>query len=172
MKTDNDLNIEEPMNGADASGNDLHSGRSPRTGVAGAMASPGRAKRLAGPKSAPAELLAFLREVSVSEGADALGMSRKQVHRVRHGYWPADSRKIMAAWVAYQGRGAVLASSWFLRRVQPGALVKQGVQVFTGPRLGEYEGKLLALARTVGGGLVAQTLGGQSRLMVLERVEA
>lgn len=140
--------------------------------MAGATASPGHEKRLAGPKSAPVELLAFLGEVSVSEGADALGMSRKQVHRVRHGYWPGDSRKIMAAWVAYQGRSAAVASSWFLRRVQSGALVRQGTQVYTGPRLGEHVGKLLALARTVDGGLVAQTLGGQPRLIVLERVEA
>lgn len=108
----------------------------------------------------------------MSEAVEALGVSRPQVNRLRKGYWPVDSRKIMAAWVAYQGRSAAVASSWFLRRVQSGALVRQGAQVYTGPRLGEHVGKLLALARTVDGGLVAQTLGGQPRLMVLERVEA
>ena len=172
MKTDNDLIIEGQPSDEDAAGNDLHSGCGPQSARGGATALTRANSRLSGPQSAPPALLAFLDEVSVSDAADALGMSRKQVHRVRHGYWPADSRKIMAAWVAYQGRSAAVASSWFLRRVQSGALVRQGAQVYTGPRLGEHVGKLLALARTVDGGLVAQTLGGQPRLMVIERVEA
>jgi hypothetical protein len=172
MKTDNDLIIAGEPSDEDAAGNDLHSGCGPESARGGATALTRANNRLSGPQSAPPALLAFLNEVSVSDAADALGMSRKQVHRVRHGYWPADSRKIMAAWVAYQGRSAAVASSWFLRRVQADARVRQGAHVYTGPRLGEHVGKLLALARTVDGGLVAQTLGGQPRLMVLERLEA
>lgn len=172
MKTHDDLNIQEPMAGADAEGNDLHTGSGLEIARAAVSAAASWKKRLAGPEFAPPGLLVFLDEVSVAEAAETLGMSRKQVHRLRSGYWPADSRKVVAAWEAYRGRAAVVASSWFLRRVQCDALVRHGAHLYTGHRLGEHAGRLLALARTVEGQLVAQTLGGQQRMLVLERVEA
>jgi len=170
MKTDSDMNIEEPVTGANAEGNDLHRGRSREGRRAGALALPQAGKRSYGPESAPAELLAFLAARSVSEAADVLGLSRKQVHRVRAGYWPADPRKIITAWETHKSRGACLASNWFLRRVQVGALVHHGRHSYTGLRLQEHVGSLVALARTADGGLLAQTLGGQPRLIVLQPV--
>ncbi len=172
MKTDNDLKMEEPAAIGNAQGNDLHTGSGPQSQWAAASGPSPLKKRLAGPKSAPPGLLDFLAQVSVSEAAEALGVSRKQVHRLRGGYWPADARKVVASWEAYRGRSAVVASSWFLRRVQNDALVRHGAHVYTGHRLGEHAGRLLALARTAEGQLVAQTLGGQQRMLVLDRVEA
>lgn len=118
-----------------------------------------RAKRGAsGPQSAPPTLLAFVAAHTPTEAAQALGVDRSTVYRLRSGYWPADARALLAAWSAYQGRTARLASRWFLRRVHPGGVVRHSPLSYTGHGLQARVGQLLAVARAEGGVLVAQTL--------------
>lgn len=126
---------------------------------AGATTPATRAKRGAsGPQSAPPALLAFVAAHTPTEAAQALGLARGTVYRLRSGYWPSDARAVLAAWAAYQGRTAQLASRWFLRRVHPGGVVRHSPLTYTGHGLQARVGQLLAVARAEGGVLVAQTL--------------
>lgn len=111
-----------------------------------------------GLQSAPADLLAFVRAHRPSEAARALGLSERTVSRLSQGYWPAHSRQVLHAWVAYTGRTAAPASRWFLRLVRRGGLVRHGRGLYTGHDLAVREGQLVAVARAAGGGLLAQTL--------------
>ncbi|WOI47706.1 hypothetical protein [Acidovorax sp. BLS4] len=95
--------------------------------------------------------------LSVAEASLVLGLGRGTVARLRHGYWPADPRKIERAWNRYKAQRGVLAS-WFLRRVYPGGIVRHAGRAWGGSPLVDRTGQLLAVARETGGGLVAQTL--------------
>jgi len=117
-------------------------------------------------------LLEFVRAQAVRDGAAALGLGRGTVHRLCLGYWPSDPRKIMQAWSAYKGRSGVVASSWFLRRVRPGGLVRHAGQDYTGQQLAARTGELLAVARAGGGNLLAQTLELPSERLPLQPVGA
>ena len=146
------------MMAAFGSVDDLDGGSSRSSGAAGISACIEPAKGLYGPVSAPPELLDFLCAQSVRETALALGLARGTVHRLVKGYWPNDPRKIVLAWSAYKGRAAVVASSWFLRRVRLGGVVRHAGGDFSAPRLAARTGQMLAVARDRDGGLVAQTL--------------
>ena len=122
-----------------------------------------------GPFSAPADLLAFVRAHSVGEAMQALALSRGTVHRLRHGYWPPDARKITQAWQRYQASRAVVASSWFLRRVRAGGLVRHADADYSAPQLEARTGQLLAVARAGSGALIAQTLELPAQRLHLER---
>lgn len=111
-----------------------------------------------GPEIAAPGLLAFVSALSVRDAAQALGLSRGTVHELRKGYWPTDARKIVRAWSAYQGRAGVVASSWFLRRVRPGGVVRHADREYTAHQLTARTGQLLAVARAADGSLLAQTL--------------
>ena len=113
---------------------------------------------LCGPAFAPDGLLDFVRAQSVRDAAAALGLSRGTVHELRKGYWPADPRKIVQAWSAYQGRAGVVASSWFLRRVRPGGVVRHAMLDYTAHQLAARTGHKLAVTRSNDGSLLAQTL--------------
>ena len=113
---------------------------------------------LCGPAFAPQDLLDFVRAQSVRDAAHALGLSRGTVHELRKGYWPADPRKIMQAWSAYQGRAGVVGTSWFIRRVRPGGMVRHAGQYFTAHELAARTGHMLAVTRAADGSLLAQTL--------------
>lgn len=142
---------------ANAAGNDLHRGT--RAAVV-----PGNASACLQPKSAPEavfsappDLQAFVRSKTVTEVARALGMSRRTAHRLREGYWPRDTRGILAYWDAYKGRSAQQKSRWFLRRVGANGQVRHAGQGYTCGSLAARTGQTLAVARSTGG-LLAQTL--------------
>lgn len=126
--------------------------------LGGTCASPAFAKRPSGPPAAPPDLQAFVCSLPVSDVVRALGLAAGTISRLRHGYWPADSRKIIKAWDGYRASRGVVASSWFLRRVRPGGLVCHAGRHYTALQLCARTGQLLAVAREEAGGLVAQTL--------------
>ena len=113
---------------------------------------------LCGPAFAPQDLLNFVRAQSVRDAAQDLGLSRGTVHELRKGYWPADPRKILQAWGRHKASRSVVGSSWFMRRVRPGGLVRHAGADFTAPRLAARTGAFLAVTRTADGSLLAQTL--------------
>lgn len=127
---------------------------------------------LAGPISPPADLLAFVRSQPVRHAAAALGLARGQIYRIVNGYWPGDPRRTLAAWDAYRGRTDAPGSSWFLRRVLPGGVVRHARSLYTSASLAYRVGTLVAVARVAGGGLLVQTLELPAQRFVLSRVEA
>lgn len=143
---------------ANAVGNDLHRGTR-------AAVTPGNTSACLRPKnapeavfSAPPDLQAFVQSKTVTEVARALGMSRRTAHRLREGYWPRDTRGILAYWEAFKGRSAQQQSGWFLRRVHAGGTVRHAGLEWTAPDLEIRTGQTLAVARAVGNALLAQTL--------------
>lgn len=82
----------------------LGRGTAAERGAAGALAAVPPEKRATGRNSAPPDLLQFINGLSEREAARALGLSKGSVGRLRDGYWPNDSRKLMAAWERYTGR--------------------------------------------------------------------
>lgn len=146
------------MMAAFASMDDLDTGSSPAIGLGGTSACTNPVRGFYGPESAPPELMDFLHAQSIRDAAETLGLARGTVHRLAKGYWPSDPRKIIQAWSAYQGRAAVVGSSWFLRRIRAGGVARHAGQDYTAPRLAARTGQLLAVARSSEGGLVAQTL--------------
>ena len=153
--------------------NQLERGCSPFVDAGGTCASPAPCKRLQGPEFAPADLLLFLRENPIGDVTRALGLAKGTVHRLRHGYWPADPRKILQAWGRHKASRSVVGSSWFMRRVRPGGLVRHAGVDFTAPRLAARTGAFLAVTSTADGSLLAQTLELPSqRLPLLPVAEA
>ncbi|QDL55312.1 hypothetical protein [Rhodoferax aquaticus] len=126
---------------------------------------------LVGPISPPSDLLVFVRSQPFSKSAAAIGLARGQVHRIAHGYWPNDPRRILAAWEAYRGCTDAPGSSWFLRRVLPGGMVRHARTHYTSARLAFRIGTLVAVARVSGGDLLVQTLELSAERFVLNRVE-
>lgn len=127
----------------------------PRLAISGRSA-PRNAPK--GRKSPPPDLAGFLATRPVSEIADALQTSRGTAHRLAHGYWPQDDRKLGDAWARYTGRAALrTGAGWFLRRVRDGA-VMHGGSAWRGAQLAAQEGELVALACAADGKLLAQTL--------------
>jgi hypothetical protein len=114
--------------------------------------------RLYGPEFPPPDLLVFVRGSSERDAVRALGLGKGTIQRLRHACWPSDPRKIMRAWEHYQARHGVITSSWFLRRVRPGGVVRHAGRDYTATQLAARTGQLLAVARDAGGGLMAQTL--------------
>lgn len=144
-----------------------HGARSAASGPGGTCATPASSNAPEGPIFQPADLAGFLSEVSLREVALALKVSRTTAHRLKHGYWPSDNRAILHAWGVYKGRSAQQVSGWFLRRVHVGGLVRHAGREWTAPRLSAHTGQTLAVARTVDGGLLAQTLELPSKRMQL-----
>ena len=138
--------------------NDLDSPARADRAMVSTCASAGVENRSYGPDSMPADLREFVQAQAVREAAKALRLSLGTTHRLVQGYWPADPRKIMQAWIAHKGRAGKLASSWFLRRVRSGGLVSHAGQQWTAPGLATRAGELLAVARADDGSLLAQTL--------------
>lgn len=155
------------MMAAFAAGDGLDGDCGAPNGLGAACASPAHEKRLHGPANAPMDLLNFVRERSMGEVTRALGMAHGTVHRLRHGYWPSDPRKIMQAWGRYKGRRSIVASSWFLRRVRAGGTVRHAGIDYTAPRLAARTGQMLAVARGADGCLLAQTLELPAERMLL-----
>ena len=143
---------------ADAPLPDLPAGFSPDRQVVATTPAAGPLRGSCGLQSAPADLLAFVQAHRVCEAARVLGLSERTVARLGTGYWPANHRQVMRAWVAYTGRTAAPASRWFLRLVRHGGLVRHGRGVYTGHDLAVRVGQLVAVARAADGGLLAQTL--------------
>lgn len=123
------------------------------------------------PKSQPADLTAFVKNNTVRDVALALKISRATVYRLQDGYWPADSRALLAVWEAYKGRTAQQQGSWFVRRVYAGGLVRHAGLSWTAPGLAVRTGELLAVARTVDGNLLVQTLDLPAERITLQRLE-
>lgn len=132
--------------------------------------SPTPSKRASGLNSAPSELLAFIAGRSERDAARELGLSKGSVGRLRAGYWPADPRKVLAAWQRHQGDRAARASAWFLRRVYPGGVVRHAGRHYTAAGLGARTGQLLAVARAGGDGLLAQALEQPVERLVLSAI--
>lgn len=138
---------------------------------AGAISgSPGPENGACGLKSAPADLLGFLLERPVGEAVDALGLARGTVHNLRKGYWPRDARKILAAWKSYQARRGVVESSWFVRRIYPGGVVRHARREWTDAGLAGRVGQMVALSRADDGALLAQTLELPAERLLLREV--
>ena len=153
--------------------NQLERGSSPSDDEGGTCARVSPRKRLHGPDLAPADLLHFLRENPIGDVTRALGLAKGTVHRLRHGYWPADPRKILQAWGRHQASRGVTGTSWFIRRVRAGGLVRHAGVDFSAPRLAARTGAMLAVTRTADGSLLAQTLELPSqRLPLLPVAEA
>lgn len=130
----------------------------PDNGLSNTSAAVAPVGGLCGPAFAPDGLLDFVRAQSVRDAAAALGLSRGTVHELRKGYWPADPRKIVQAWSAYQGRAGMVGTSWFIRRVRAGGVVRHAGQDFTAHELAARTGRMLAVTRSNDGSLLAQTL--------------
>ena len=118
-----------------ATGNDLDGGSSPSDVPGATCASLAPEKRLYGPASAPSDLLNFVRAYAVRDAVAALGLAVGTVHRLRQGYWPADPRKSMEAWSQYKAKRGMEVSSWFLRRVRVGGLVRHAGADYSAPLL-------------------------------------
>ncbi len=146
------------IEGGNAAGDDLDRGSRCFHGGGGALASGKPKKPACASLQSPPELIEFARSKSVRDVAKDLGVARSTVHRLRHGYWPNDTRKLVSAWQNYKGRVAVLISSWFLRRVQVDYAIKHGKHCYTADCLRLRAGELIAVAKAPDGGLVAQTL--------------
>ena len=131
-------------------------------------APPGAKNAASGPNLPPADLLQFVLDGPVRDVARRLRLSLGAVHQLRHGYWPADSRRLMRAWSEYKGRTARVASSWFLRRVRSdGSIAHRGL-AWTGMGLAQHVGELVAVARMPDGALLAQTLALPAQRIPLE----
>ena len=146
------------MDTAMTSVNKLDRAARPPNGASGTHASPAPKNRSKALQSAPADLVHFVCETGASEVARELGLTRATVYRLRDGYWPADPGNILQAWVRYKAGRAVVDSSWFLRRVRSGGIVRHAGGDFTAPSLPARVGQMLAVARGQDGGLLAQTL--------------
>lgn len=155
----------------DAAMNDLDGDRRLESPPAGTCASAGGMKGSYGPRFAPPALLAFAQGQPARAAASALGLSVGTVHRLKQGYWPADSRWIMLAWEKYLARRSVVSSSWFLRRVRDGGLVRHAGAHYTSVQLSARTGQLLAVARNADGELIAQTLELPAERLSLRTVE-
>ena len=171
MKTENELNIEEPVAGVYAPGDELARpcGADCGLGVASGCMNP--EKPSASLTSVPADLQVFVRSLPVRDVARQLGLATGTVGRLRKGYWPADPSKILKAWAAYRGRGGATSKRWVLRCVYAGGLLRQGKYVYTAQQLGARVGELLAVARSVDGALIAQPLQPPMERFALQRVE-
>lgn len=100
----------------------------------------------------------FFREGAVVDVARELGLTRGTVYRLRDGYWPSNPSNILQAWGRYKAGRAVVDSSWFLRRVRSGGMVRHAGADFTAPCLPARVGQMLAVVRGADGCLLAQTL--------------
>ncbi len=127
-------------------------------------------ERPSGPSSAPSDLLAFVRSQPVSSARRALQLSTGTIHRLRHGYWPSDSRKIIEAWEGHKARRGVVVSAWFLRRVRPGGLIRHAGRNYGAHQLAVRTGEMLAVSRAADGGLIAQTLEMPAQRLALSLV--
>ncbi len=135
----------------------------------GAPSAPAAASNCAsGLNSAPADFMEFVRAGTVSSAASALRLSRGTVHQLRAGYWPDDARRLLKAWSEYKGRTGRIQSSWFLRRVRTGGVVRHAGAEWTGVGLAQRVGELVAVARTSSGELLAQTLEMPAQRLPLE----
>ena len=155
---------------ADIAGNDLDGGTSRANVVGGTCTHPDPQNDADGRFCAPADLVAFVAERPVSKIMAALGIGRGTAHRLRHGYWPADARRILDAWEAYKGRDAAQQSGWFLRRVHAMGVIRHAGREWTARGLELRSGQTLAVARHAGG-LLAQTLELPSQRLALTLVE-
>lgn len=152
---------------ADASLNALVCPLGGETGAGGTWVARRPSGRAYGPKTAPTDLLAFVRAGSVRDASRALGLSLGTTHRLREGYWPDDPRRIMRAWAAYKGGVGRVVSSWFLRRVAEGGCIRHAGRAWGGVGLALRVGELVAVARTPDG-LLAQTLELPAQRLPLE----
>ena len=118
----------------------------------------------------PDDLVTFVRALPVSEAVKVLRLGTGTVHRLRHGYWPKDPRKIIAAWERYQAKRGVAASSWFLRRIRPGGFIRHAGRRYTAHLLVTRTGQMLAVSRAADGGLIAQTLEMPAQRLALSLV--
>lgn len=121
-----------------------------------------------GPQSAPSDLLSFVGSCSEAQAACILRLSKGTVSRLKAGYWPADSSKIMRAWNDCKARRGVIVSTWSIRRVRAGGVVRYAGRVYSAARLAARVGQSLALARDADGRVVAQTLGLPAERLLLE----
>lgn len=137
--------------------NDLEGGRGRAAGGGDTFSCPAHSGGSYGPKSPPAELVDFVRAHPNREVAADLGLALGTVYRLKGGYWPSDSRKIMQAWGRYKGRSVERATSWFIRRVSASG-VRHGGKLYQAPQLAGRSGELLAVARVADGGMLAQSL--------------
>jgi hypothetical protein len=87
---------------------------------------------------------------------------------LKAGYWPADSSKIMRAWNDCKARRGVIVSTWSIRRVRAGGVVRYAGRVYSAAQLAARVGQSLALARDADGRVVAQTLGLPAERLLLE----
>ena len=150
--------MERPMANESPALDVLDRGASAERGATATCGSPAAKNRATGRKSAPPELRAFVRLESVTTAAGALGLTRQTIYRLREGYWPRNSDKIMTAWRACQCELADRASRWVVRRVYLGGVVLHGGRSWTADGLAAREGQSLAVARAEGFSLLAQTL--------------
>lgn len=153
-----------------AAGNNLHRGTGAAVAAGDTSACLQAQNAPEAPFSAPPDLQAFVQSKTVTEVARALGMSRRTAHRLREGYWPRDTRGILAYWEAFKGRSAQQQSGWFLRRVHAGGLVRHAGIEWTATGLATRTGQTLAVARAVGDALLAQTLELPSQRLALAPV--
>ena len=150
--------MERPMANESPALDVLDRGASAERGATATCGSPAAKNRATGRKSAPPDLLAFVRAQSVSAAARELGLTRQTIYRLREGYWPRNSDTIMTAWRACQCELADRASRWVVRRVYLGGVVLHGGRSWTADGLAAREGQSLAVARAEGFSLLAQTL--------------
>lgn len=148
---------------------DLARGRSPVDGAGHTFSCLGLSNGANGLQSQPADLAAFVRSHSNRAVAAVLGVGQGTVTRLKQGYWPADSRKIVQAWSAYKGRNVQLSTSWFMRRVAADGGLHHGGKRYQALQLAGRAGELLAVARAAEGGLLAQTLELPAERFVLAR---
>lgn len=139
------------------------------TGVAGRASKP-----LTGLSCLPPDLRGFLRNRSVTEIAELLQLGKGTASRIKRGIYPHAPNKLLKRWEVVQASGAVPVGAWALRRVMADAAVHEAVlfdgALYSGAGLLGMQGRQIAVARTAGGGLLAQTLDAAPQRLPLVRV--
>ncbi|MBC7215678.1 hypothetical protein [Extensimonas vulgaris] len=141
---------------ANASTHDLHAPGSAENVCGNTKVATDALRASCGVLSCPPDLTDFVHAKPLSEAARALNLTRWTIRRLRNGYWPRDAGNILSAWACYKAEKAVV-TSWFLRRVRAGGVVRHAGAEFGAPYLTSCTGQMVAVAR-MGHDLVAQTL--------------
>lgn len=148
----------EGVRPANAAGTDLVAPASAAKGQAHTSPCLGTQNAPAPANAQPADLAGWVAHVSTGDIRRELGVGQSTAMRLKTGYWPADARKLLAAWDAYKGRVAPQQTRWVLRRVSSVGNVGYGCRTWSAPALQARTDQTVAVARIDDTRLLVQTI--------------